>query len=55
MRKDLRTMIAEARAQGFGLPLAERTLAVFDEASTAGWGQVDGAEIPAYWVRHAKG
>lgn len=55
MRKDLRTMIEEARAQGFGLPLAERTLAVFDEASAAGWGQVDGAEIPAFWARHAKG
>jgi 3-hydroxyisobutyrate dehydrogenase len=55
MRKDLRTMIEEARARGFGLPLAERTLAVYDEASAAGWGQVDGAEIPAFWVRHAKG
>lgn len=54
MRKDLRTMIEEARARGFGLPLAERALAVYDEASAAGWGKVDGAEIPAFWARHAK-
>ncbi len=33
IRKDLRTMVAEAKSRGFALPLAERTLAVYDQAS----------------------
>lgn len=49
IRKDLRTMIAEARSRDIGLPLAERTLAVYDEASQAGWGSRDCTELPAYW------
>ncbi|MCC7275330.1 MAG: NAD(P)-dependent oxidoreductase [Alphaproteobacteria bacterium] len=49
IRKDLRTMVAEAHARGFDLPLAERTLAVYDEASRAGWGGRDCTELPAYW------
>ena len=49
IRKDLRTMIAEARDRGFGLPIAERTLAVYDEASRAGWGGRDCTELPAFW------
>jgi 3-hydroxyisobutyrate dehydrogenase len=56
IRKDLRTMVAEAHSLGFGLPLAERTLAVFDEASQEGWGGRDCTELPAFWSRHtAKG
>ena len=49
MRKDLRTMVAEAKSRGFGLPLAETTLQVFDEASRQGWGGRDCVEMPAYW------
>jgi 3-hydroxyisobutyrate dehydrogenase len=49
IRKDLRTMLAEARARGFELPLAERTLAVYDQASREGWGARDCTELPAYW------
>lgn len=49
IRKDLRTMLAEARSRGMSLPLAERTLAVYDEASKAGWGGRDCTELPAYW------
>ncbi|BBK31177.1 3-hydroxyisobutyrate dehydrogenase [Stella humosa] len=50
IRKDLRTMVAEAHGRGFALPVAERTLAVYDEASQAGWGGRDCTELPAYWA-----
>ncbi len=36
IRKDFRTMVAEARTLGFSLPLAEKTLAVYDQASQEG-------------------
>jgi 3-hydroxyisobutyrate dehydrogenase len=49
IRKDLRTMIAEGKKLGASLPLAERTLAVYDEASKDGWDSRDGASLPAYW------
>ena len=52
IRKDLRTMIAEAEARGFDLPLAARTLAVYDQADRDGWGERDGAWLPAYWPSH---
>jgi 3-hydroxyisobutyrate dehydrogenase len=53
-RKDLRTMVAEAHARGFDLPLAERTLAVYDQASKEGWGKRDGTELPAYWTHRKR-
>ncbi|MBR1221339.1 NAD(P)-dependent oxidoreductase [Bradyrhizobium sp. U87765 SZCCT0131] len=54
IRKDFRTMVAEAQALGFDLPLAERTLAVYDQASREGWGGRDCTELPAFWAsRHA--
>lgn len=53
-RKDLRTMLAEARSRGVELPLIERTLACFDEASKAGWGQRDGSSQAAYWLQREK-
>lgn len=53
IRKDLRTMVAEARARGLNLPLAERTLAVYDKASSEGWGGRDCTELPAYWSGQA--
>jgi 3-hydroxyisobutyrate dehydrogenase len=53
IRKDLRTMVAEAGDRGFTLPVAAQALAVFDEASAEGWGKRDGAWLPAFWA--AKG
>jgi 3-hydroxyisobutyrate dehydrogenase len=53
-RKDIRTMIAEGRARGVDLPLIERTLACFDEASAAGYGQGDGSGQAVYWARRQK-
>jgi 3-hydroxyisobutyrate dehydrogenase len=50
IRKDLRTMIAEAKDLGFPLPVAQQTLAVFDQASREGWGGKDCTELPAYWT-----
>lgn len=53
-RKDIRTMIAEGKAQGVDLPLIEKTLACFDEASAAGFGQGDGSGQAVYWSRRNK-
>ena len=53
-RKDIRTMIAEGKARGVELPLIERTLACFDEASAAGYGQGDGSGQAVYWSRRGK-
>jgi 3-hydroxyisobutyrate dehydrogenase len=52
-RKDLRTMLAEAKLRGVELPLVERTLACFDEASRHGLGKQDGSSLSAYWPRRA--
>jgi 3-hydroxyisobutyrate dehydrogenase len=48
IRKDLRTMIEEARSLGAALPAAQVTLTAFDEASAAGLGDRDGAELAAW-------
>ncbi len=48
-------MIAEAKARGATLPLAERTLAIYDDAAREGWGKRDGSWLPAYWPSHGKG
>ena len=53
-RKDIRTMIAQGKARGVDLPLIERTLACFDEASAAGYGQGDGSGQAVYWARRQK-
>ena len=53
IRKDLRTMVAEAGGRGFTLPVAAQALAVFDEASQEGWGKRDCAWLPAYWAGKA--
>ena len=49
IRKDLRTMLAEGQARGFDLPLVRQALAVYDQASEAGWGKRDGSSLPAFW------
>ena len=54
IRKDLRTMVAEAQANGRRLPVAERTLEVFDAAADEGWGERDGTALPSYWPGKAK-
>ncbi len=48
MRKDLRTMLEEARSRGFELPAAASVLAALDQAADAGQGRIDGVRIPAY-------
>jgi 3-hydroxyisobutyrate dehydrogenase len=48
-RKDLHTMLAEAERRGISMPLIERTLACFDEASRDGWGARDASSLPVYW------
>jgi 3-hydroxyisobutyrate dehydrogenase len=52
IRKDLATMVAEAKTRGATLPLVEKTLAIYDEAAKDGWGKRDGAWLPAYWPNH---
>lgn len=54
VRKDLRTMLEEAAAQGATLPVAARALEVYDAASAAGWGPRDATMLPAWWPAHAK-
>lgn len=53
-RKDIRTMIAEGHARDVDLPLIEKTLACFDEASQAGFGQGDGSGQAVYWSRRRR-
>jgi 3-hydroxyisobutyrate dehydrogenase len=51
MRKDLRTMVDEARAMGRTLPLAACALERFDEAVEDGWGARDVTMFPARWLQ----
>ena len=53
-RKDLRSMLAEGKARGVELPLIERTLASFDEASRNGLGGRDGSNVAVYWATRKK-
>jgi 3-hydroxyisobutyrate dehydrogenase len=53
MRKDLRTMLDEAKSLGVELPTAARVLEAFDHASRAGHGGMDGVHIPAWVSRQA--
>ena len=55
MRKDLRTMLEEARSLGFELPAASSVLSSFDQAAAAGQGGIDGVRIPAYVVKRSGG
>jgi 3-hydroxyisobutyrate dehydrogenase len=54
VRKDLATMLAEAKLRGATLPLVERALAIYDDAAKDGWGKRDGACLPAYWGNRAR-
>lgn len=53
IQKDLRTMVTEARDRGFDLPVTERVLAVYQQASADGWGERDGVELPRYWSKRS--
>src|SRR5436190_22694874 len=52
--KDLRTMVAEGRARGVDLPVAERALSSYEESNQAGLGARDVARQPVYWSRRGK-
>src|SRR5467141_962342 len=54
MRKDMRTMIEEARALGHALPVVERALECFDSAARAGLGEADCAMLPVAWLKRSK-
>ena len=51
IRKDLRTMLEEARALGRELPVTQRALECFDRAARNGLGAADAATLPASWLR----
>jgi 3-hydroxyisobutyrate dehydrogenase len=51
MRKDLRTMVEEAKALGAELPVTARALECYDQASGAGLGKGDITGIPVRWMR----
>ena len=51
IRKDLRTMLEEARALGRELPVTQRALDCFDRAARNGLGAADAAMLPASWLR----
>lgn len=51
MRKDLSTMIEEARALGCEAPVTERALQCYDAVSRAGGGGMDGAMLPVRWAK----
>jgi len=55
LRKDLRTMLAEAKGLGTTLPVVEAVLGVCDQASKEGWGKRDGNALPRYWSERSKG
>ena len=49
--KDLRTMIAEAKALGAPLPAAETALKCFEEAARSGLGAADQSVLPSRWAK----
>lgn len=51
--KDLQTMIEEAGARGCSLPVAERALECFEQASREGFGGKDCATLPVIWWQRA--
>ncbi len=50
MRKDLRTMIEEARSLGRELPVSTKALECYDEASRNGLGAADAVMLPASFI-----
>jgi len=54
IRKDLRTMLEEARALGVSLPLTAQALELYDDAARDGLSAKDATMLPAYWLNHAR-
>jgi 3-hydroxyisobutyrate dehydrogenase len=54
VRKDLRTMLEEAAALRRKLPVTERALECFDQATREGHGSRDCAILPALWSQRAE-
>jgi len=54
VRKDLRTMLEEARTHERPLPVATRSLELYDRASQAGWGARNCTTLLAYWLDQGK-
>lgn len=54
VRKDLRTMLEEARSLGKPLPLVAKTLEVFNVAAREGWGNRNCTTLLAYWLANGK-
>lgn len=54
IRKDLMTMIEEAQALGYDLPLAARALECFDTVSRAGLGAGDAVMLPVSWLKRSQ-
>ena len=52
--KDLRTMIAEAKALGGTLPVAATALKCFEDAARSGLGAKDQTALPARWAKRVK-
>lgn len=53
-RKDLRSMIEEAKALGTELPVSQRALECFDQAAKEGLGPADTAMIVARWAKRVR-
>jgi 3-hydroxyisobutyrate dehydrogenase len=51
IRKDLRTMLDEAKALGVTLPVSLRTLECYDELAREGFGASDSTMLPAHWLK----
>ena len=51
IRKDLRTMIDEAKALGVILPVSSRALECYDDVAREGLGASDSTMLPAHWLR----
>ncbi len=52
IRKDLATMIDEARTLGYDLPVAARALECYDSVSQAGMGDGDAVMLPVSWLKN---
>lgn len=50
MRKDVKSMLDEARSHGRSLPLAEATLRNFERAADSGLDQADCTQLPVWWL-----
>jgi len=54
VRKDLRTMLEEARAQGKPMPLVTKALDLYDKAAAAGLGARNCTTLLPYWLKHGQ-